>query len=51
MTHPGEAADTHSLYEGSFECDPAGRYGFTVRVAPTPPDLTAPAELGLAAWA
>jgi starch phosphorylase len=51
MTHAGEADEHHARYEGSFECDHAGRYGFTVRVVPHHPDLVGPAELGLAAWA
>jgi len=38
-------------YTGKFACDVAGRYGFTVRVVPSHPDLLAPAELGLVAWA
>ena len=41
---------TH-CYKGSFTCDRAGRYGFTVRVVPRHPDLVGPAEMGLAAWA
>ena len=39
------------LWKGSFECDVAGRHGFTVRVLPSNADLPAPAELGLEAWA
>lgn len=38
-------------YEGSFSCDVAGRYGFAVRVVPSHPDLSSPAELGLITWA
>ena len=33
-------------YEGSFTCDRPGRYGFTVRVVPSHPDLLTWAELG-----
>jgi starch phosphorylase len=41
---------TH-CYKGSFTCDRAGRYGFTVRVVPAHPDLSTFAELGRVAWA
>jgi glycogen phosphorylase len=44
------AADRGSYrYEGTFECTRAGRYGFTVRVVPSHPDLVTYAELGCAA--
>ncbi len=39
------------VYDGSFTCDRAGRYGFTVRVVPSHPDLSTFAELGRVAWA
>jgi starch phosphorylase len=47
------AAATHGShrYEGSFTCERAGRYGFTVRVVPAHPDLKTFAELGRVAWA
>jgi starch phosphorylase len=38
-------------YAGSFTCEVGGRYGVAVRVVPTHPDLAAPTELGLVAWA
>ena len=38
-------------YAGSFGCERAGRYGFTVRVVPSHSDLTTFAELGCVAWA
>jgi starch phosphorylase len=38
-------------YEGRFTCERAGRYGFTVRVVPSHPDLSTFAELGRVAWA
>lgn len=43
--------DTEGSYrfEGAFTCDRAGRYGFSVRVVPSHPDLATWAELGLAA--
>jgi glycogen phosphorylase len=44
-------ADGAYVYEGSFTCDRAGRYGFTVRVVPAHPDLSTFAELGRVAWA
>jgi starch phosphorylase len=50
--HPAGAADEdHARYVGSFYCERAGRYGFTVRIVPRHPDLVGNAELGLAAWA
>jgi starch phosphorylase len=48
---PGTGADGHAVYEGSVLCTRPGRYGFTVRVAPTHPGLSTPLELGLLSWA
>jgi starch phosphorylase len=45
------AEDGSHRYEGSFTCERAGRYGFTVRVVPAHPDLKTFAELGRVAWA
>ncbi len=41
----------HYRFASSFSCERAGRYGYTVRVVPAHPDLDAPAEMGLVAWA
>jgi starch phosphorylase len=38
-------------YRGTFSCSSAGRYGFTVRVVPSHPDLISSIELGRVAWA
>jgi starch phosphorylase len=38
-------------YEGTFTCERAGRYGFTVRVVPNHPHLSTFAEMGRVAWA
>ena len=38
-------------YRGELTCATAGRYGFTVRVVPSHPDLAQPVELGKVAWA
>jgi starch phosphorylase len=38
-------------FTGTFECDLAGRHGYTIRVVPTHPDLASSAELGCATWA
>ncbi|MGH9118135.1 MAG: alpha-glucan family phosphorylase [Acidimicrobiales bacterium] len=43
--------DGRVRYRGEFACDTAGRYGFTVRVVPSHPDLASPLELGRIAWA
>jgi starch phosphorylase len=43
--------DGACAYTGSFVCERAGRYGFTVRVVPNHPDLVTPVELGVIAWA
>jgi glycogen phosphorylase len=40
-----------TVWKGSFVCDNAGRHGFTVRVVPSHPDLSVPAEMGCMAWA
>jgi starch phosphorylase len=36
----------HYRYEGSFTCERPGRYGFTVRVVPSHPDLLSWVEVG-----
>jgi len=33
-----------------LSCDAAGRYGYTVRVVPSHPDLSSFAELGVVTW-
>ncbi|MGH9179064.1 MAG: alpha-glucan family phosphorylase [Acidimicrobiales bacterium] len=38
-------------YEAHFTLEQAGRYGYTVRVVPSHPDLATPVELGCVAWA
>jgi hypothetical protein len=43
--------DDHERYSGQFDCETAGRYGFTVRIVPAHADLTTPLELGAIAWA
>ncbi|MDQ1444548.1 MAG: glycogen phosphorylase [Acidimicrobiaceae bacterium] len=43
--------DGHYRYSGSFACGHAGRYGFSVRVVPSHPDLADPAEMGCVVWA
>jgi starch phosphorylase len=51
MAPVGGEANEHSRYRGEFTCEQAGRYGFTVRVVPSHPDLASSAELGRIAWA
>jgi glycogen phosphorylase len=46
----GEAKNLYR-YSGSFVCDSAGRYGFTVRVVPSHDDLRTSAEMGCVTWA
>lgn len=49
---PGpDVTEGRARYSGSFVCDAAGRYGFTVRVVPAHPDLDWPADVGFATWA
>jgi len=50
-TTSGATAGGAVIYEGTFSCERAGRYGFTVRVVPTHPDLLSYTELGCATWA
>ena len=38
-------------YQGGFDCDQAGRHGFTVRVVPDHPDQVVEIETGCIAWA
>jgi starch phosphorylase len=38
-------------FQGSITAERSGRYGFTLRVVPSGPDLVTPLELGLVAWA
>jgi starch phosphorylase len=51
MTPAGDGASGSLRYRGAFSCANAGRYGFTVRVVPSHPDLITPIELGRIAWA
>jgi starch phosphorylase len=51
MTPIDENGSGSLRYRGSFSCDAAGRYGFTVRVVPSHPDLITSVELGRVAWA
>ncbi len=51
LTFKERADDGTHRYEGSFDCDRTGRYGFTVRVLPSHPQLGSPVELGRIAWA
>ncbi len=51
MTAVGPTDDIHVRYRGAFACEEAGRYGFTVRVVPSHPDLAASAEMGRIALA
>jgi starch phosphorylase len=37
-------------YHGTFSCEAAGRYGLTVRVLPSHPDLATPVALGRIVW-
>ncbi|HVF31417.1 MAG TPA: alpha-glucan family phosphorylase, partial [Acidimicrobiales bacterium] len=46
-----DSTDGDGRFTGSFGCETAGRYGFTVRVVPAHTDLTTPLELGAIAWA
>ena len=43
--------DDPSRWTASFGCLSAGRYGFTVRIVPSHPDLSSPIDLGRIAWA
>jgi glycogen phosphorylase len=43
------AVDTKT-YEGTLTCDAPGRYGYTVRVVPSHPDLATFADLGCVTW-
>ena len=53
--HPADgspgASDARHCYVGRFSAEEAGRYGFTVRVVPSHPDLATPVEMGCVAWA
>jgi starch phosphorylase len=51
LADPATKTSGGHRYEGSFTCERAGRYGFTVRVVPAHPDLKTFAELGRVAWA
>jgi starch phosphorylase len=51
MEPDGPGPDGHVRFRGTFTCERAGRYGFTVRVVPANPDLVTPVELGCVAWA
>jgi glycogen phosphorylase len=51
MAATESAGDGLVRYRGTFSCDAAGRYGFTVRILPAHEDLAASAEMGRIAWA
>ncbi|MEY2452150.1 MAG: glycogen phosphorylase [Acidimicrobiaceae bacterium] len=51
MTPVGDDGSGGLRYRGTFSCGTAGRYGFTVRVVPSHPDLSTSVELGRVAWA
>ncbi|HUZ43626.1 MAG TPA: alpha-glucan family phosphorylase [Acidimicrobiales bacterium] len=51
MVPTGAAAGGASSFSGQFTCDSTGRYGFTVRVVPSHPDLVWPEDMGFATWA
>jgi starch phosphorylase len=38
-------------FAATFELARGGRYGYTVRVVPSHPDLVTPVELGCVTWA
>jgi starch phosphorylase len=38
-------------FSATFQLDRGGRYGYTVRVVPSHPDLVTPVELGCVEWA
>ena len=50
LVGPADGTNEHR-YEGTFELEHAGRYGFTARVVPAHPDLISFAELGCVTWA
>jgi starch phosphorylase len=47
----GAGDDGHVRYRGQFTARRTGRYGFTVRVVPSHPDLVSSVELGRMVWA
>ena len=52
MTKDGSADGDGALrYRGRFACESPGRYGLTVRVVPSHPDLATATELGVVSWA
>jgi len=50
---PAGADGSHAVhrYVGTFSVEQAGRYGYTVRIVPSHPDLATPLEMGRVAWA
>lgn len=48
LTLVGPAPEDHggTLYRGTFTCERAGRYGISVRVVASHPDLAVPVEMG-----
>ncbi len=51
MAGAGTDPDGRFRYEGSFTCERAGRYGFTVRAVPAHVDAITFADLGRVTWA
>jgi starch phosphorylase len=50
LTTADGSDDGRFTYEGTFSCEAAGRYGLTVRVLPSHPDLATPVALGRIVW-
>lgn len=48
---PGETTGGAATFTGDVDCSRPGRYGFTVRVAPSHQGLSTPLEMGRLTWA
>jgi glycogen phosphorylase len=51
MSPAGQDAEGAQRFTGEFACDAPGRYGFTVRVLPSHPDLLWPSDVAYSTWA
>jgi glycogen phosphorylase len=52
MAHFGEEVEgSRHRYRGSFVCEVAGRYGFSVRIVPSHQDLASYTDVGRITWA
>lgn len=51
MDHSGEVGKGEHLFQARIPCEDTGRFGYTVRILPSHPNLIYPVDTGLITWA